>query len=105
MRRGRGGDPGRGRGHVGKHVLRKRWEGLDCLCSRASVANWSVWVQSVGEDPRRRLAVCWRLHEAASSVVLQVFEPRRCVLHVGDLRTLHQTDCRSVVTSSVCTWR
>lgn len=32
-------------------------EGPDCLCSRASLANWNVWVHGVQEDPRSPLAV------------------------------------------------
>lgn len=27
-------------------------EGPDCLCSRASLGNWNVWVHGVQEDPR-----------------------------------------------------
>lgn len=32
-------------------------EGPNCPCSCASLANWSVWVHGVQEDPRSPLAV------------------------------------------------
>lgn len=45
-----------GGGHTGDCVLGRRW-GLDCLCSRASLVNWSVWLHGVQRDPHIRLAV------------------------------------------------
>lgn len=32
-------------------------EGPDCLCSRASLGNWNVWVHGVQEDPLGPIAV------------------------------------------------
>lgn len=40
------GGPGQYRGMLGNDG-----EGPDCLCSRASLANWNVWVHRVQEDP------------------------------------------------------
>lgn len=55
----RGGDlgPRLEEGMLGSVFSGSDGEGPDCPCSRASLANWSVWVHGVQEDPRSPLAV------------------------------------------------
>lgn len=57
--REQGGDlgPRLDEGMLGSVLSGSDGEGPDCLCSRASLANWSVWVHGVQEDPRSPLAV------------------------------------------------
>lgn len=61
---GGGGDlgPRLDEGMLGSVFSGSDGEGPDCPCSRASLANWSVWVHGVQEDPRSPLAVSWQKH-------------------------------------------
>lgn len=61
------GGPGLVEGMLGSVFSGSDGEGPDCLCSRASLANWNVWVHGVQEDPRRSLS-CQLTKELSSSV-------------------------------------